>query len=289
MNINEKMDMYFNDELKENKILKDEEKKVLAALLFSYDNCIEAQENNLVIRTMSKLRNDTHLSTKALYDAVRSLDRLYGMIERTPGESRTSGKSGVASKFKLNFDKIFNPPTTPQKVDPSRFFKSSETSISAVNINININITRNITKNITLDINRDLELDRDKDLDRELEIERNRELDIIAIGDKKEDIIAIGDIAIDKDKNIAIAIYKTIDSGESDEFEEINQFQQPIDIKLNNSSNPELQYSHDMNKAFEHFNGQGISKPTNEQYFNFLNQFNSTSANIFAMRYMSKQ
>ena len=107
MDIKEKMQLCFNNELLENKILTENEKKVLASLMYSYQICKVAKDNE-IIRSMDALRKDVKISNNNLYDAIRSLESLYHMIERTAGVSRGKEKSSIASKFKLNFDTIFN-------------------------------------------------------------------------------------------------------------------------------------------------------------------------------------
>ncbi len=163
MDIKEKMKMCFNQELLENTILTENEKKVLASLMYSYKICSKAKDNT-IIRSMDALRKDIQISTKALYDAIRSLQSLYHMIERTAGESRGKEKSSIASKFKLNFDAIFNPPKEHVRFDFSKELKSSETSISVVDTD------KDIVKDIgvVVDINNDV--DTIKNIDNDIEI-----------------------------------------------------------------------------------------------------------------------
>lgn len=129
MNINEKITLCLSDELIENKILTENEKKVLASLLYSYKVSKKAKDN-IVIRAMDAIRKDIQINKNDMYEAVRNLETIYHMIERTPGESRGKEKSKVASVFKLNFDVIFNPPKEPIRFDFSKEIKSSKTSIN---------------------------------------------------------------------------------------------------------------------------------------------------------------
>jgi hypothetical protein len=133
MSIKEKMRLCFNEALETNEILTNNEKKVLASLLYSYKVCRYAKDG-VVVRAMDTLREDLRMNTNNMYDAIRNLEKVYGMIERTPGKVRAYGEKSVASHFKLNFQKIFNPPTEPLKFDFSEELKASETSIDRVDI-----------------------------------------------------------------------------------------------------------------------------------------------------------
>ncbi len=168
MDIEEKMKMCFNDELIENKILTEDEKKVLASLMYSYMICKQAKDN-IIIRAMSDLRRDIKISNNKMYDAIRNLESLYHMIERTAGESRGKEKSSIASKFKLNFDAILHPPKEPVKFDFSKLLKSSETSIDTVDIDTNINTDIDTNTDIDNDINTSTDINNNI----ELEIDNN--------------------------------------------------------------------------------------------------------------------
>ena len=133
MDIQEKMRLCFNERLSDNKVLTNNEKKVLASLLYSYKIC-RYSKDGVIIRAMDTLRKDLKMRTNDMYDAVRNLESVYGMIERTPGKVRTYGEKSEASHFKLNFNKIFNPPDKPLKFDFSKELESSETSMGRVDI-----------------------------------------------------------------------------------------------------------------------------------------------------------
>jgi hypothetical protein len=152
MDIKEKMEMCFNDELLNNKILTEDEKKVLASLMYSYKICRESKDN-IIIRAISKLRADTGLGQDNLYEALRSLETIYGMIERIPGKRRKKGERSQATHFKLNFKTIFNPPTKIKKFDFSKELESLETSISTVDIDANVDVV------VDEDVNKDKESD----------------------------------------------------------------------------------------------------------------------------------
>ena len=134
--IKDKMQMCFNDELLNNEILTNNEKKVLATLLYSYKICKESKDNT-IIRTIGALRKDTNMKQNDLYDALRSLETIYGMFERTPGEIWEAGKAKQATEYKLNFKAIFNPPTQHKKFDFSKELESPGTSMGTTISNTN--------------------------------------------------------------------------------------------------------------------------------------------------------
>ena len=172
MEISEKMKICFNDELMENKILTENEKKVLASLMYSYQICKQAKDN-IIIRAMSDLRKDIKISTNDMYDAIRSLESLYHMIERTAGESRGKEKSSIASRFKLNFEAIFNPPKEPVKFDFSKLKKSSETSINTVDIGTDIDTNIDIITDIDKDNNKDINTSTNENNNIDIEIDKS--------------------------------------------------------------------------------------------------------------------
>lgn len=143
MDIKEKMNLCLSDELLENTVLSENEKKVLAALLYSYKVCSKSHDGE-IIRSMSQLREDSQIKQNKMYEALRNLELLYHMVERTSGESRVQGKTAKASVFKLNFEAIFNPPKTPVKFNFFEGIKSSETPMGTANTNTNANIKANI-------------------------------------------------------------------------------------------------------------------------------------------------
>lgn len=128
MDIKEKMNLCLSDELLENTVLSENEKKVLAALLYSYKVCSKSHDGE-IIRTTEQLRKESQIRKSDMYDALRKLDKLYHMVERVSGESRTEGKAAKASVFKLNFKTIFNPPKTPMKFNFFEETDPSETSM----------------------------------------------------------------------------------------------------------------------------------------------------------------
>lgn len=178
MDFEEKMKLCFNDELIENKILTENEKKVLASLMYSYMICKESK-NNTIIRSMDALREDIQISTNDMYDAIRNLESLYHMIERTAGESRAKGKPSIASKFKLNFDAIFNPPKERVKFDFSKKVKPSETSINTVVIDTVTDIDKEINTNIDRDIKIVSDIEKVRKFDIGCNIEENQVNDMI--------------------------------------------------------------------------------------------------------------
>lgn len=142
MDIKEKMKLCLSEEILENTILTENEKKVLAALLYSYKVCNKSHDSE-IIRSMSQLRKECQIKQNKMYDALRNLDKLYHMVERISGESRTDGKTAKASVFKLNFKAIFNPPKVPMKFNFFEDMKSSETPMGTANTNTIINININ--------------------------------------------------------------------------------------------------------------------------------------------------
>ncbi len=168
MDIKEKMTLCFNEELLNNKILTENEKKVLASLMYSYKICSKSKDNT-IIRAMNDLRKDIKISNNAMYDAIRSLESLYHMIERTAGESRGKEKSSIASKFKLNFDVIFNPPKEPTRFDFTKEIKSSETSINTIDTDIETDIDIDINKDTNIGINTIIDKNINNDIDENIE------------------------------------------------------------------------------------------------------------------------
>ena len=81
MDIQEKMRLCFNERLSDNKVLTNNEKKALASLLYSYKIC-RYSKDGVIIRAMDTLRKDLKMRTNDMYDAVRNLESVYGMIER---------------------------------------------------------------------------------------------------------------------------------------------------------------------------------------------------------------
>lgn len=181
MDIKEKMKLCFNDELIENKILTENEKKVLASLMYSYMICKESKDN-IIIRSMDALRKDIKINKNDMYDAIRNLESLYHMIERTAGESRGKERSSIASQFKLNFEAILHPPKERLKFDFSKKAKSSETSINTAVIDTITDIDTNIVKDTNIDrdtvINEGTNTIIDKDIKKDAEIDTNRSNDI---------------------------------------------------------------------------------------------------------------
>lgn len=178
MDIKEKMKLCFNQELMENKVLTENEKKVLASLMYSYQICKEAKDN-IIIRAMPTLREDIKINTNAMYDAIRNLESLYHMIERTAGEYRVNGKSSKASMFKLNFDAIFNPPKERMRFDFSKKAKSSETSINTADIDTDIVTDKEIVTDIDIDtiIDKNIEKDSDIETNKKFDIDCNIEIE----------------------------------------------------------------------------------------------------------------
>ena len=171
MDIDEKMKLCFNDELLNNKILTANEKKVLGSLMYSYQICSKSHDDE-IIRSMDAIMKDTHMNKNALYDAVRSLESLYHMIERKAGKSRVYGQPSIGSTFKLNFDAIFNPPKERVRFDFSKMKKSSETSINTVDIDTDIVVDTDIVTDIDTDTSKEVNtnIDKDKDIDIESNI-----------------------------------------------------------------------------------------------------------------------
>ena len=178
----EKMKMCFNDELIENKILTENEKKVLASLMYSYMICKESKDN-IIIRSMDALRKDIQISQNALYDAIRSLESLYHMIERTAGESRGKERSSIASQFKLNFEAINNPPKERMKFDFSKKAKPSETSINTVVIDTITDIDTNIDRDIVINEGTNTIIDKDIKKDAEIDTNRSNDIEIEKVND----------------------------------------------------------------------------------------------------------
>lgn len=139
MDIKEKMELCLNEELEKNEVLTVNEKKVLAALMYSYKICKMAKDGQ-VIRSMTELRKDVKMDMNKLYDSLRNLEELYGMIERVPGQTRKQGEKSTASLFKLHFDKILNPPKEKKKFDFSNELKAPGTPINKANTNTKANI-----------------------------------------------------------------------------------------------------------------------------------------------------
>lgn len=199
MDINEKMKRCFNDELLENKILTENEKKVLASLMYSYQICKEAKDN-VIIRAMSELRKDIKISTNDMYDAIRNLESLYHMIERTAGESRGKEKSSIASQFKLNFDAILHPPKEYVRFDFTKIKKSSETSINTVDTDI---VTDTV---IDTDTNKETNINKESNIDNDI----NKEIDIVC--DIDDDVVFENEIDNEKEitdnNNFDYSIYR---------------------------------------------------------------------------------
>ena len=143
MNIQEKMKICFSNALMENTILTDNEKKVLAVLLYSYQVCSKKNDDDSFFMSMTKLRKEASIKYNDMYDAIRNLELLYHMIERIPGESWTKGQKVKASKWYLNFEAIFNPPTECVKFVFPVGAKPSETSMGTINKNKIINKNKN--------------------------------------------------------------------------------------------------------------------------------------------------
>lgn len=145
MDIKEKMNLCLSDELLENTVLSENEKKVLAALLYSYKVCSKSHDGE-IIRSTEQLRKESQIRKSDMYDALRKLDKLYHMVERVSGESRTEGKAAKASVFKLNFKTIFNPPKAPMKFN---FFEETNPSETPMGTAITTTIPRSTTTAIT--------------------------------------------------------------------------------------------------------------------------------------------
>ena len=145
MDIKEKMNLCLSDELLENTVLSENEKKVLAALLYSYKVCTKSHDGE-IIRSTEQLRKESQIRKSDMYDALRKLDKLYHMVERVSGESRTEGKAAKASVFKLNFKTIFNPPKVPMKFN---FFEETDPSETPMGTAITTTIPRSTTTAIT--------------------------------------------------------------------------------------------------------------------------------------------
>lgn len=145
MDIKEKMNLCLSDELLENTVLSENEKKVLAALLYSYKVCSKSHDGE-IIRSTEQLRKESQIRKSDMYDALRKLDKLYHMVERVSGESRTEGKAAKASVFKLNFKTIFNPPKAPMKFN---FFEETDHSETPMGTAITTTIPRSTTTAIT--------------------------------------------------------------------------------------------------------------------------------------------
>ena len=145
MDIKEKMNLCLSDELLENTVLSENEKKVLAALLYSYKVCSKSHDGE-IIRSTEQLRKESQIRKSDMYDALRNLDKLYHMVERVSGESRVDGKTAKASVFKLNFEAIFNPPKTPVKFN---FFEEMESSETPMGTATTTPITTTITMSTT--------------------------------------------------------------------------------------------------------------------------------------------
>ena len=145
MDIKEKMNLCLSDELLENTVLSENEKKVLAALLYSYKVCSKSHDGE-IIRSTEQLRKESQIRKSDMYDALRKLDKLYHMVERVSGESRTEGKMAKASVFKLNFKTIFNPPKAPVKFN---FFEETNPSETPMGTAITTTIPRSTTTAIT--------------------------------------------------------------------------------------------------------------------------------------------
>ena len=171
--INDKMNIVFNDALKENEILTLNEKKVLASLLYSWKCCSEAKKNGELIRAIRKIRTDTAIGLNCIYDALYNLEFLYGMIQRKAGTRRTASCKAEASKFKLNFEKIFNPPVELVKFDFSEELKSSETSISYVDIDKDKDVDKDEVEELAkaVEVDEVKAIEKEKEKAKEVEVE----------------------------------------------------------------------------------------------------------------------
>lgn len=116
MDIKEKMNLCLSEEILENTILTENEKKVLAALLYSYKVCSKSHNGEIII-SMGQLLKESELNVNDMYDAWRNLELLYHMVERTSGGKRIKGKRATPATFKFNFEAISNPPKSPKKFD----------------------------------------------------------------------------------------------------------------------------------------------------------------------------
>ena len=216
MDINEKMKICFNDELLNNKILTENEKKVLASLMYSYQICSKSHDNE-VIRSMDAIMKDTRMNKNALYDAVRSLESLYHMIERKAGKSRVHGQPSIGSTFKLNIDAILNPPKERVRFDFSKMMKSSETPINTVDIDIGIDIVTD--KDI--DTSKEVNIDIDKDIIKNKEIGEDTNTNIDKVSGK--DVIFENEVNIDSNEGFNYDIYKDRKTWHSSLPDEMNQ------------------------------------------------------------------
>ena len=203
MDINEKMKICFNDELLNNKILTENEKKVLASLMYSYQICSKSHDNE-VIRSMDAIMKDTRMNKNALYDAVRSLESLYHMIERKAGKSRVHGQPSIGSTFKLNIDAIFNPPKERVRFDFSKMKKSSETPINTVDIVTDVDV--GIVTDKDIDTSKEVNIDIDTDIIKNKEIGEDTNTNIDKVSGK--DVIFENEVNIDSNEGFNYNIYK---------------------------------------------------------------------------------
>lgn len=207
MDINEKMKICFNDELLENKILTENEKKVLASLMYSYQICSKSHDNE-IIRSMDAIMKDTRMNKNALYDAVRNLESLYHMIERKAGKSRALGQPSIGSTFKLNFDTIFHPPKEHVKFDFSKIKKPSETPINTVDIDIvtGVDVDSDTIVDTSKEIDEVLNTIIDKDIITNKEVDNEVITSIDNVSD--EDVVFENEVNIDSNEGFNYDIYK---------------------------------------------------------------------------------
>lgn len=165
MDIKEKMEMVLPSAVVENKVLSNDEKKVLAALIYSYGICKNAKDN-IIIRSINSLRKDVGMGLNRLYDAIKCLE-FYHMIERECGKRRTAGQPSIATKFKLIKESIENPPEKPIKLNFFDKLKNSENIMSYVDIDIVKDTVTDIDIVTETNIDINTETDVEKVIDRD--------------------------------------------------------------------------------------------------------------------------
>lgn len=124
----ERVEQILPQNIKDNTLLTENAKNVLAALMHCLLVSKGAEESGFLIKGNKELRELLEMNRDYMMDALRELEE-YDLIKRVQGKTRKQGEKAQASEYHFNWDNIFDKPLKRKTSEElfQRFRKSSGT------------------------------------------------------------------------------------------------------------------------------------------------------------------
>lgn len=103
------MEIILPSNVRESKLISEDAKKVLTALMYSLNICEGAEESGVLIISNAKLRSILKMKRDDMLHAIGELE-FCDLIKRVKGRARVEGEKATASEYHFNWDAIYNKP-----------------------------------------------------------------------------------------------------------------------------------------------------------------------------------